>query len=289
MIFKSISSHMSLKKLIRKGDTTTHGGIVIEGVSGTNIHGKEAACIGHMVYCPKCNGTYPIIEGAEGMPMFDKPVAVEGMHTACGAELIASQSSFVLDVLAKDILSIDDLLAVEPVLVASLGNGVLPGGGKPSWRIIDRNRTIIIMTNVGSKDYLGNHAGLIIEPETKNALLYDPGGSYCAPPRKINGKEVIRSSSDIFYGKEVNVADYVKYQIEDDGEGVVKLHQFQISKEEMNQIVDRIEAQQTCTGGLCARCTTNAVIGIGPFANFKGGRVPKSLREALDKLENELK
>lgn len=89
---------MAQKKLIRKGDRTTHEGTVIEGLAGTDVYGKEIACLGHMVRCPKCGGTYPIMEGVGDVQMFDKHIAVEGMKTSCGATLIASQDEFLLEV-----------------------------------------------------------------------------------------------------------------------------------------------------------------------------------------------
>ena len=67
-----------LKNAIRKGDTTTHGGVVLEGLEQMPIFDKPLACMGHMVYCPKCQGTYPIVEGIGAMSMFGQPVAVEG-------------------------------------------------------------------------------------------------------------------------------------------------------------------------------------------------------------------
>jgi PAAR motif len=49
------------------------------------------AFVGHKVYCPKCKGTYPIIEGMPTTTVYGKGVALEGMKTACGAALIATQ------------------------------------------------------------------------------------------------------------------------------------------------------------------------------------------------------
>lgn len=54
-------------------------------------HGKPIAYIGHKVSCPKCKGTYPIVEGAQTTSFYGKGVALAGMRTACGAVLIATQ------------------------------------------------------------------------------------------------------------------------------------------------------------------------------------------------------
>jgi hypothetical protein len=47
-----------------------------------------------MVSCPKCGGVYPIVTTRPlGMTFGGRPVASEGDRTACGATLIATQSS----------------------------------------------------------------------------------------------------------------------------------------------------------------------------------------------------
>lgn len=88
---------MVLKSVIRKGDTTTHGGTVIEGIDDYLVYDKPIACKTHMVLCPLCKGTFPIIEGVETVPIRGKYPAVEGMKTSCGAMLIASQSEYKIE------------------------------------------------------------------------------------------------------------------------------------------------------------------------------------------------
>lgn len=80
--------------IIRKGDTTSHGGTVLEGFVAFNVFGMPAAGVGHMVYCPRCKGSYAIVQGIQYFRYGGKQVAVDGMKTACGAELHASQSAF---------------------------------------------------------------------------------------------------------------------------------------------------------------------------------------------------
>lgn len=82
---------MTARPIIRVGDKTTHGGTVLEGFSSYNIDGRAAAGLGHKVDCPKCKGVFPIIEGVPSFAVGDSLVALEGMKTACGAALIASQ------------------------------------------------------------------------------------------------------------------------------------------------------------------------------------------------------
>jgi len=80
-----------MPEIIRLGDSTSHGGKVIEGSESDICMGKPIAFIGHKVQCPKCKGIFPIVEGAQTTTFYGKGVALAGMHTACGAVLIASQ------------------------------------------------------------------------------------------------------------------------------------------------------------------------------------------------------
>ena len=79
-----------MKDIIRLGDTTTHGGIVLEAFPQTDLNGKPIAGVGHKVSCPLCKGVFPIVEGSNTYTIIDTPVALDGMKTACGAVLIAS-------------------------------------------------------------------------------------------------------------------------------------------------------------------------------------------------------
>jgi uncharacterized Zn-binding protein involved in type VI secretion len=81
------------KPIIRMGDRTSHGGTVISGDFTWEIYGKPVARAGDMTVCPKCKGKFPINEGAGDLTGFGQAVAREGDKTACGATLIATQSS----------------------------------------------------------------------------------------------------------------------------------------------------------------------------------------------------
>jgi len=76
--------------IIRLGDTTNHGGTVLEAFTQTHLNGKPMAGVGHLVACPKCQGSYPIVEGSALLDVEGVPVALDGMQTGCGATLIAS-------------------------------------------------------------------------------------------------------------------------------------------------------------------------------------------------------
>lgn len=79
-----------MKDIIRLGDTTSHGGTVLEAFTHTNLNGKPIAGVGHNVSCPLCKGIFPIVEGSSTYSVEGVPVALDCMKTACGAHLIAS-------------------------------------------------------------------------------------------------------------------------------------------------------------------------------------------------------
>ena len=92
-----MEAHCMGKAIIREGDSTSHGGTVLEAFSKFSVYGKNASGIGHQVYCPKCKGSFPIVAGAANYTFMGKNVAVEGMQTACGAVLIASKGQATVD------------------------------------------------------------------------------------------------------------------------------------------------------------------------------------------------
>ncbi|MCZ8393002.1 PAAR domain-containing protein [Achromobacter xylosoxidans] len=83
---------MTGRAIIRRGDRTSHGGIVVEGHPTSMLLGQEIALVGHKVMCPKCKGVFPILpDPGRNHSFMGNDTAVEGMRTACGAVLIASQ------------------------------------------------------------------------------------------------------------------------------------------------------------------------------------------------------
>lgn len=85
------------RAIVCKGDKTTHGGEVIEGIEWAICEGRQIAKIGCMTYCPKCGGNFPIIEGADAHTFAGEGTALHNMLTACGARLIASQDFMMVD------------------------------------------------------------------------------------------------------------------------------------------------------------------------------------------------
>ena len=86
-----------LRAVICKGDPTSHGGKVLEGNELMTTNGRQIAQLGHMTFCPQCKGNFPIIEGLNFHTYAGIGTAVDGMKTACGAKLIATQDAMVID------------------------------------------------------------------------------------------------------------------------------------------------------------------------------------------------
>lgn len=80
---------------IREGDSTSHGGRVLTCTPDNKSDGKAIALLGDMVSCPRCKGVFPIVKVKPELHVTfgGRPVASEGDLTACGATLIASQST----------------------------------------------------------------------------------------------------------------------------------------------------------------------------------------------------
>ncbi|WP_442927627.1 PAAR domain-containing protein [Microcoleus sp. A2-C2] len=53
-----------MKDIVRLGDSTSHGGVVLEAFSQTNLNGKPIAGVGHKVSCPLCKGVFAIVKGS---------------------------------------------------------------------------------------------------------------------------------------------------------------------------------------------------------------------------------
>ena len=84
-----------MKRVIRVGDPTDHGGRVLTGYAPYLIHGKPVARIGDKCSCPRDgHDNCTIIEGDPNHLVGGIPVAFEGCHTDCGAVLIASMESY---------------------------------------------------------------------------------------------------------------------------------------------------------------------------------------------------
>ncbi|MFM0649461.1 PAAR domain-containing protein [Paraburkholderia bryophila] len=92
---------MVKRAIIREGDTTSHGGRVLEGNDKSRIDGRAIAGVGHKVLCPLCKGVFAISDNLLGRRfshrMHGRDTAVDGMRTTCGAVLISSQSRMTIE------------------------------------------------------------------------------------------------------------------------------------------------------------------------------------------------
>ncbi|WP_133678710.1 PAAR domain-containing protein [Paludibacterium purpuratum] len=78
------------KPVIRLGDPTSHGGYVVSA-SGTIAYGKQIACMGDRVMCPKPgHENCMIAEGSEFWKIYGRPAALDGHKTSCGAVLLST-------------------------------------------------------------------------------------------------------------------------------------------------------------------------------------------------------
>lgn len=83
-----------MKRVIRLGDPTTHGGKVVSAAAHSNIHGIQIARLGDKVTCPlPGHGSVTIVEGDPNWLIEGVPVALEGHKTSCGASLISTMPS----------------------------------------------------------------------------------------------------------------------------------------------------------------------------------------------------
>ncbi|CAN7410936.1 PAAR domain-containing protein [Duganella sp. LjRoot269] len=117
-----------MPEIIRKGDSTSHGGTVLEGSPADICMGQPIAYIGHKVHCPKCRGDFPIVEGVMTATFYGQGVAVAGMKTSCGATLIASQFTDTIEWSsgASGSSAAKQSAAAVTAITAALAPGALP-------------------------------------------------------------------------------------------------------------------------------------------------------------------
>lgn len=80
-----------MRRVIRLGDPTSHGGEVVSAAGNYSIMGKGVARVGDSCTCPKRgHNNCTIAEGDPNWTIDGRAVALEGHKTTCGAELISS-------------------------------------------------------------------------------------------------------------------------------------------------------------------------------------------------------
>ncbi len=80
-----------MQKIIRLGDSTSHGGKVVSATSHVTVAGIPVARLGDKCTCPKRgHNNCVIVEGDPNWTIDGIPVALEGHKISCGAVLISS-------------------------------------------------------------------------------------------------------------------------------------------------------------------------------------------------------
>lgn len=86
------------RNVVRLGDPTTHGGMVISVSSTTTIEGKLVALIGDLVSCPiQGHGVNKIIEASKTCFSDNKAVVIDQCLCACGCKVISTIGSAELE------------------------------------------------------------------------------------------------------------------------------------------------------------------------------------------------
>lgn len=76
------------RAMARLGDTTDHGGEVIECATDLRHLGVGVALDGHGVRCPKCGGVFALIASGS-RKHHGRRVGYIGDETECGAKLVS--------------------------------------------------------------------------------------------------------------------------------------------------------------------------------------------------------
>ncbi len=90
------------RKFILKGDTTDHGGAMLDGIANSSFDGGEFACLGAPVFCAACKTRGVIVSdgGERTMTVMGKVVAREPDLCQCRCtpqpKLIPSQGTGTL-------------------------------------------------------------------------------------------------------------------------------------------------------------------------------------------------
>lgn len=85
-----------MPKIIRLGDTSSHGGAVITAAAKSLAEGQRIARVTDILDCP-IHGPNPIVEGSPTFLAEGQRVARHGDHTQCGAALVSGATITDID------------------------------------------------------------------------------------------------------------------------------------------------------------------------------------------------
>ncbi|RFC63598.1 PAAR domain-containing protein [Fulvimarina endophytica] len=83
-----------MPKIVRLGDTSTHGGHVVTAADRWECEGLPIARKTDILDCP-IHGRQPIVEGSAVWQVEGQPVAREGDRAACGAVLVSGAEKWM--------------------------------------------------------------------------------------------------------------------------------------------------------------------------------------------------
>ncbi|WP_106076898.1 PAAR domain-containing protein [Chromobacterium amazonense] len=127
-----------MKKVIRIGDPTDHGGSVTSATSSTNFFGKNVAVVGDSVSCPKDGHVNcVIVEGDPSWSIGGKAVALEGHSVSCGAKLISTLGQVTRSYDGSGAAT-TGLSAVESLAVAA-GKPLPPEKFNQHFQVVDQD------------------------------------------------------------------------------------------------------------------------------------------------------
>lgn len=124
-----------MKRVIRLGDPTSHGGTVVSASSSVIINGKPVARVGDSVTCPiPGHGVVTIVERDSAWLDDGRPIALEGHKTSCGASLISTLPTLHRAPLGSGsggasvalVSVVDTIVAGEVPISASVGDARKP-------------------------------------------------------------------------------------------------------------------------------------------------------------------
>jgi uncharacterized Zn-binding protein involved in type VI secretion len=263
--------------LIRVGDKTSHGGVVITGDPTWQVNDKQVARVGDKATCPKCKRVVTIISSRHPtLTTNGAPIAYDGDMTDCGATLISSTNDRCGWVCEEG--QSDSPTGDEVVSLVATENSAKFGAMRrsPSDAETKTGLVTIFVNNNGI-----GHVSLFIGYDSdRDRILFDPCGSYI--------KDGNSWRSNIFTAEEFDKMGYWRYHSSDGDD--ITFYPFTISESEEKTIRNRISDNEGADPGpgcfmACATAVSEAIKGIGPFKNFEPASTPWGMKKEMEKLK----
>jgi RHS repeat-associated protein len=146
------------------------------------------------------------------------------------------------------------------------------------------NTTVVILYDKGPfGTSFGSHAALLIDNgQDGKPFLYDPAGAFGHDRCKSPAGEC---SSQDENGDNANAKKYIDFYRSDPSFYGYQLFIFSTTPEQEKQIADRIATFPEAAPGFCSISVSDAISGIGPFKNVKGGTFfPGNLADQLQNI-----